>query len=261
MEHKAQRYREALCGLAQTGRFRHTMSSWGGVGMLETLLLALRELWLLFSYVSDRKSFPQPLSPPDEAQYIQLMHKGDENARAKLIEHNQRLVAHIAKKYQNVNIDMQDLISIGTIGLIKAVETYRPGNTALATYAARCIDNEILMTVRMMRRTRLDVSIYEPIGTDKDGCEISLMDILPGDDDDIIEQVEKRIEVARIGRMIMKELDGREQMVMRLRYGMDDGIVKAQREVARQLGISRSYVSRIETKAIAKLKAKLNAVL
>ncbi len=117
------------------------------------------------------------------------------------------------------------------------------------------------MTVRMMRRTRLDVSIYEPIGTDKDGCEISLMDILPGDGDDIIEQVEKRIEVARIGRMIMKELDGREQLVMRLRYGMDDGIVKAQREVAKQLGISRSYVSRIETKAIAKLKAKLNTVL
>ncbi len=225
--------------------------------MLETLLIALREFFFFFSYISERKSFPQPLPPAEEEACIERMKQGDEDARAKLIEHNQRLVAHIAKKYQNTGIDMQDLISIGTIGLIKAVSTYRTGNTALATYAARCIDNEILMTIRSNRRLKREVSLSEPIGTDKDGCEISLMDILPFDGEDVIEQVEKRLEADRIGKMIDADLDGREQLVMRLRYGMDDGIIRAQREVAKELGISRSYVSRIETKAIQKLHDKL----
>jgi RNA polymerase sporulation-specific sigma factor len=224
--------------------------------MLETLLAFLRECFFLFSYISEHRSFPQPLPPKEEANCIERMQKGDESARAKLIEHNQRLVAHIAKKYQNTKLDMEDLIMTGMIGLIKAVNTYRPGNTALATYAARCIDNEILMIIRSSRKIKREMSIYDPIGTDKDGCEISLIDILPSEGEDVTDQVEKRIEVVRLQRLIMEELEGREQMVMRLRYGLDDGIVRAQREVAKELGISRSYVSRIETRAIEKLREK-----
>lgn len=227
--------------------------------LLEALAAALQEFVFLLAYIADRQSFPQPLSAEKEAECVARMANGDENARCMLIEHNQRLVAHIAKKYQSTGIDMQDLISIGTIGLIKAVSTFRPGNNTLATYAARCIDNEILMTIRANKRTKKEVSLSEPIGTDKDGFEISLMDILSAQGEDVIEQVERQIEVARINRLIDSVLTEREQVVMRLRYGLKDGVVRAQREVAKELDISRSYVSRIEKKAIQTLREKMRS--
>lgn len=226
--------------------------------LLEALAAALREFAFLFAYISERQSFPQPLSPEEEADCIARMAQGDETVRARLIEHNQRLVAHIAKKYQNIGTDMQDLISIGTIGLIKAVSTFRPGSNTLATYASRCIENEILMHIRSTRKQKREVSLSDPIGTDKDGCEISLMDILASQSEDVIEQVEKQVEVARINRMIDELLDERERQVMRMRYGLSDGIVRAQREVAKELGISRSYVSRIEKKAIGVLRGRMH---
>lgn len=225
--------------------------------MLEMLLSTLREFFFLFSYISGRNSFPQPLPPAEEAECIAKMREGDETARARLIEHNLRLVAHIAKKYNNTNIDNDDLISIGTIGLIKAVSTFRPGNTALATYAARCIENEILMSIRSDRKRKNEMSLNEPIGSDKDGSETFLIDILSTEGEDVIETVEKRLEAGRITQLIMRELDERERMVMVLRYGLMDGVVRPQREVAKELGISRSYVSRIETRAILKLNEKL----
>lgn len=221
--------------------------------MLAALLGVLKDLFFFFSYISERNSFPKPLPPEEEARCIDLVAAGDEDARAKLIEHNLRLVAHIAKKFQNTNLEYDDMISIGTIGLIKAVSTYRKGNTALATYAARCIENEILMTIRSLKRIRNDISLNDPIGTDKDGCEINLMDVLPSKEEDVTDTVEKKIEAGRIKRLILTELDERERMVMLLRYGLMDGVVRAQREVANTLGISRSYVSRIETKAIEKI--------
>ena len=227
--------------------------------LLEAIAAALREFAFLFAYISERQSFPKPLSSEKESEYIARMEKGDETARTILIEHNQRLVAHIAKKYHNSGTDMQDLISIGTIGLIKAVSTFRAGSNTLATYAARCIENEILMHIRSTRRQKKEVFLSEPIGTDRDGGEISLMDVLASQGEDVIEQVEKQVEVARIRLMVGELTDERERQVIRMRYGIDDGVVRAQREVARELGISRSYVSRIEKRALETLRGRLEA--
>ena len=221
--------------------------------MLEALLFALRDFFFLFSYISGRNSFPKPLPAAEEAECIDRMAAGEKAAQDRLIEHNLRLVAHIAKKFQNTNLEYDDMISIGTIGLIKAVSTYKKGNTALATYAARCIENEILMTIRSNKRNRNDISLNDPIGMDKDGCEIKLMDILPCKEEDLTDRVEKKIEANQIKKLIFNVLDEREQKVMLLRYGLLDGVVRAQREVAKTMGISRSYVSRIETRAIQKL--------
>ncbi|WP_310831953.1 RNA polymerase sporulation sigma factor SigK [Paenibacillus pedocola] len=222
-------------------------------GIISTIALLIKELTLLVSYVRNN-AFPQPLSEQDESKYLGMMAEGDAKARNLLIEHNLRLVAHIVKKFDNTGEDMEDLISIGTIGLIKAIESYRPNKgTKLATFAARCIENEILMHLRSLKKTKKDVSLHDPIGTDKEGNEITLIDILGSDADDIVKEVDLKIEKSKIYRNL-DILDEREKEVVVGRFGLDTGgEERTQREIAKDLGISRSYVSRIEKRALMKL--------
>ncbi len=205
------------------------------------------------------KTFQQPLSKEAEENYLRLLLHGtsEESLEAKriLIERNLRLVAHIAKKYQNTDVDMEDLISIGTIGLIKAVISYDvTKNSKLATYAARCIDNELLMMLRARKKTSREVSLYEPIGTDREGNEINLMDILEHEQMDIIEQMETRQNIGKLQTIMNKCLNEREQQIITLRYGLLNGEEVTQRKIGEMLGISRSYISRIEKKALEKLR-------
>ncbi|MEK4290410.1 RNA polymerase sporulation sigma factor SigK [Paenibacillus sp. FSL P4-0502] len=222
-------------------------------GFLSTIALLIKELTLLVSYVRNN-AFPQPLSEQEESKYLGMMAEGDAKARNLLIEHNLRLVAHIVKKFDNTGEDMEDLISIGTIGLIKAIESYRPNKgTKLATFAARCIENEILMHLRSLKKTKKDVSLHDPIGTDKEGNEITLIDILGSETDDVIKEVDLKIEKSKIYRNL-DILDDREKEVVVGRFGLDTGgEERTQREIAKELGISRSYVSRIEKRALMKL--------
>jgi len=221
-------------------------------GLFTTLALLFREVAIFVAYIKNN-AFPQPLKEKEEEKYIQRMVEGDRAARNALIEHNLRLVAHICKKFENTSEDTEDLISIGTIGLIKAIESYRPNKgTKLATYAARCIENEILMHLRSLKKARKDVSLQDPIGTDKEGNEITLIDVLGTDRDEIVETVQLMIEKKKIyGHLHI--LDPREQEVIRNRFGLSGGKEKTQREIAKEMGISRSYVSRIEKRALIKL--------
>ena len=204
-------------------------------------------------------SFPKPLTDKEEKYYISLWENGDENAKNILIERNLRLVAHIAKKYTSNNHTMDDFISIGTIGLIKAVSTYSSGkSTRLATYAAKCIENEILMSMRSSKKTSSEVSINLPIGTDKDGNEISLNDILGTDPDAVVDDINMKIQVPDMVKALDRVLTEREKKVIIHRYGILGANPRTQREVASYLGISRSYVSRIEKKALEKLRTALN---
>ena len=214
--------------------------------------------FLMFSgYISSTNSFPKPLTKDEEQYYLKLYGEGDEKARNILIERNLRLVAHIVKKYNNTGKDIDDLISIGTIGLIKAISTFDMNKgTRLATYAARCIENEILMTIRANKKSKTEVSLQEPIGIDKEGNEISLLDILGTEVDDILDEV--KLQVRKLYQAINKGLKDREKVIIELRYGLIDGGCKTQREIANILGISRSYVSRIEKRAINKLHKALN---
>ena len=222
--------------------------------MLDLLLLALSRWYFLLSYTSGRNAFPQKLPPEEEKACIEHMLQGDEAARQTLIEHNLRLVAHVAKKYQCAGLESDDLISIGTVGLIKAVRTFSPrSGTTLATYAARCIENEILMVLRASRKQRREVSLQEPVGTDKEGNEISLLEILGTERGEVEREVERRLSAERLRRLIRKTLEPREIVVLEMRYGLGGGPPRAQREVAKVLGISRSYVSRIEKRALEKL--------
>lgn len=200
-------------------------------------------------------SFPNPLSEKEEQYYVKLLEKNDDNARAVLIERNLRLVAHIAKKYVGPGNNQDDLISIGTIGLIKAVNTYSgKKSTRLATYAAKCIENEILMSIRASKRVKQEISLSLPIGVDKDGNEISLNDILGTDPDEIIDAISIKIQVGQLYHAIKDALTERERTVVMWRYGLAGKEPLPQREIAKALGISRSYVSRIEKKALEKLK-------
>ncbi len=209
---------------------------------------------LLLSYISGNSSFPKPLSAKDEQFYIERYKNGDMAARDVLIEHNLRLVAHIAKKYSNSNEDNEDIISIGTIGLIKGITSFDPSKgTRLATYAARCVDNEILMLMRAQKKTQGDVSLSETIGVDKEGNQIMLIDILKSDTADIFDKINTDIQVRQLYENIKSELDERERKVIILRYGIGGTKAYTQREVAKLLNISRSYVSRIEKKAVGKL--------
>jgi len=206
---------------------------------------------LLFGYLNNQV-FPQPLEADEEKAYLDKLQQGSLDARNKLIEHNLRLVAHVVRKYESSGEDMEDLISIGTIGLIKAIRTYNHDRgVKLATYAARCIENEVLMHLRNIRKLRQEVSIYDPIGYDKEGNEISLMDILTTDSE-IIEIIETRMQGKKI-KDKMDTLSGREREVIEMRYGLFNGLKGTQREIAKELGISRSYVSRIEKRAVNKL--------
>ena len=190
-----------------------------------------------------------------ESECLKKMKNGDLEARNELIERNMRLVAHVAKKYQNPEDEMEDLISIGTIGLIKAVETYKEEyGSRLATYAARCIDNELLMHFRAKKKTSKEVSLYEPIGTDKEGNQIQLLDVVVSEDEDVVELLEQDRKVRRLNEIIPQTLSGRELFIIINRYGLYGKETMTQREIARKLGISRSYVSRIEKRAIEKLR-------
>ena len=216
------------------------------------LLELVKQLVFLTGYLS-QNAFPQPLEEQDEAEWVKRLQKGDAEAKDVLIQHNLRLVAHIAKKFDNVAEDQDDLISIGTIGLIKAINTFNPGKKAkLGTYAARCIENEILMHIRAQRKHKCEVSLNEPIGTDSEGNQISLRDILGTDGDMVAEEVEQNCEYLNLLRH-MHCLTGREQKVVVMRYGLDGTDALTQKEVGERLGVSRSYVSRIEKKALEKL--------
>ena len=200
-------------------------------------------------------SFPNPLAEKEERYYVKKLEENDSKAKEILIEHNLRLVAHIAKKYVSPQISQDDLISTGTIGLIKAVNTYSgKKSTRLATYAARCIENEILMSIRSSKRVRQEISLSLPIGVDKDGNEISFNDILGTDTDEIIDSIDYKIQVVKLYKAINLILSPREKAVIIARYGLDGFEQKPQREIARELNISRSYVSRIEKKALEKLR-------
>ncbi|WP_461812398.1 RNA polymerase sporulation sigma factor SigK [Faecalimonas sp.] len=201
------------------------------------------------------KTFPEPLTASEERYYLQKYTEGDLEAKHILIERNLRLVAHIVKKYQHLDEDSEDLLSIGTIGLIKAVSTFNTerGNR-LATYAARCIENEILMMLRGKKKTSKEVSLYEPIGTDKEGNEIQLFDIMESNEEDTPSKVALKEDIKLLYEKVSSSLSPRERLVLKMRYGLYGGEEYTQREIAKQLGISRSYVSRIEKSAIEKLR-------
>ena len=201
------------------------------------------------------KTFPKPLTADEEREYLKRYREGDPAAKDVLIERNLRLVAHIVKKYQHPEEDMEDLISIGTIGIIKAVMTFDDSKgSRLATYAARCIDNELLMMLRSRKKTARDVSLYEPIGTDREGNEISLLDIMEHTASGIVEKIDLKDNIIHLYRVLDQVLSERESQVIRMRYGLYNRKSMTQREVADILGISRSYVSRIEKNAIQKLR-------
>lgn len=204
------------------------------------------------------KTFEKPLTAEEEDCYIRML-QGDnleksQMAKEILIERNLRLVAHIAKKYQNVDEDLEDLISIGTIGLIKAVDTFDVNKGRLATYACRCIENELLMMLRSKKKTSKEVSLYEPIGTDKEGNEISLLDVIEQQQFDVVEQLELGENIKRMLTFFEGRLSDREKTIIYLRYGIFNGKEMTQCEIGKLLGISRSYVSRIEKKALGKMR-------
>ena len=212
----------------------------------------------LTGYISGNNTFPQPLDEKEEAKYLELLKLGDKNAKGVLIERTLRLVAHIVKKYQIPNKDIDELISIGTVGLIKAIDSFDASKgTRLATYASRCIENEILMLFRSNKKQKGETFLHDPIGVDKEGNEISLIDVLSSDKDSVVEKVESNIQIRALYAKINTALSEREGEIIRMRYGLVDGKCKTQREIASLLGISRSYVSRIEKKALKKLKKEL----
>ena len=224
---------------------------------LENLLTLLKNLIIVSSYMTEKSSFPKPLSKEKEQEYLVLSAKGDKDAKEILVKHNLRLVAHIAKKYANYG-DNDELISIGSIGLIKAVESFKSDKgTSLATYASRCIENEILMTMRTTKKHRSNVSLNEPIGVDKDGNELVIMDMLESDQN-VIEDVENSIMMEKLTAITKSVLDKREYEIIKMRYGLENTGALTQREVAKKFNISRSYVSRIEKKALEKIKKSVN---
>ena len=225
--------------------------------MLSSLLaLLLNSAFLTLRLGNSGGSFPRPLSAEEERKYVALAAEGDEEARGILIEHNLRLVAHIIKKYFSATCDQDDLISIGTVGLIKGISSYRPDRgVRLATYASRCVENEILMYFRSQRKTAGDVSLSDALDSDGEGG-LSLQDILY-EEDDILERLALKEDSRRLRQYVITELDRREREIVTLRYGLGGGPALPQREVAAKLGISRSYVSRLEKKALDKLRNRM----
>jgi RNA polymerase sporulation-specific sigma factor len=223
-----------------------------------SFLFLLFQSIALIGAIGSNGSFPQPLSAEEEQKWVRRLIEGDEEAREKLIVHNLRLCAHIAKKYQKADRDREDLISIGTIGLIKAVSTFSESKGTLSAYAARCIENEILMSLRRDRKLVETVSLEEPVGADKEGNELKLADLVCTEADTIFEQVQGRLDAAIIAETMQKTLTKRERVVLTLRFGLSGEAPMPQREVANVLDISRSYVSRIEKKAVEKMRAALS---
>lgn len=222
------------------------------------ILWGLKQVFFMVSFVSNANSFPQPLTAEEEYDLLEKYKNGNIEARNVLVERNLRLVAHVAKKYSCLSKEIDDLISIGTIGLIKAVSTFdQDKGTRLATYAARCIENEILMSIRAGKKTQNEVSLQDPIGVDKEGNEMTLLDIVCDETRNVIEEVELKMQIKKMYEKMKAVLKKREKLVIELRYGLVNGISKTQKEIASMLGISRSYVSRIEKKAINKLNQEI----
>lgn len=223
--------------------------------------LLLRQLFVLMGYMSNMNSFPKQLSKKEEEELLTKYKNGDEGAKNKLIEHNLRLVAHIAKKYTGAFKDCDDAVSIGTIGLIKGISSYNfEKKTKLSTYVSRCIENEILMAVRSGKKTQNEISIDEPIGTDSEGNQITFNDILSNDEDEILDRVNLKMVRSSMAKLLSKVLDKRERVIIVLRYGFYDGKEYTQNEIAKKLNISRSYVSRIEKKALEKLSENMKGM-
>ncbi len=225
--------------------------------MLEMLYAVLGRLFFFTGAIENGSSYPKPLSAQEEEKYLKLAKAGDRHAKDMLVKHNMRLVAHIVKKYHGA-AETDDMISVGSIGLIKAINTYETGHgTRLATYTARCIENEILMLIRSGKKHKGNVSLSDPVGTDKDGNELTLMDLLFEKEDKVFGSVEQSIMQEKFLSSIKKLLTERETVIICLRYALTGGAPLAQREVAQKLKISRSYVSRIEKRALEKLRAGL----
>jgi len=213
---------------------------------------------LQFGYISGSNLFPEPLSTEDEKKYLELMKTGDEEARNILIERNLRLVAHVVKKYSNTKVEQDDLISIGTIGLIKGINSFNVDKgSKLSTYVSRCIDNEILMHLRSTKKLNSEVYLNEPIGKDKDDNIVTLQEVLENDERNIEDEVDLKMKIKKLYTKIGEVLKDREKTIIELRFGLDGHKPKTQHEIAEMMGISRSYVSRIETKAIGKLNKEL----
>ena len=222
--------------------------------MFSLFLELLSNLYFFALHVTGAGSFPAPLSAKREAELLEKSHKGDIEARNKLIEHNMRLVAHIVKKYYTNASNQDDLISIGTIGLIKAVSTFKSDkNIRLATYASRCIENEILMFFRSQKKSSQDIYISDPIDTDKEGNTLTLIDVI-ATNKDIVEELDTQMKLEKLKNIITCVLDKRELEIIELRYGINNKPELTQREIAKKLNISRSYVSRIEKSALEKLR-------
>ncbi len=223
----------------------------------ELLIRTVSNLFVFALHLSGSSSFPPPLSAKRERECLEAMKKGDVNAKNELIEHNLRLIAHIIKKYYSGSVQQDDMISIGTIGLIKAINTFDPDKgTRLATYAARCIENEILMQFRAQKKTAQDISVNEPIDTDSEGNPLTLMDII-STEDEIVEDIYKMTMLKKLSAEVEKISDPREKTIIMMRYGLDGMPPMTQLEVSKRLNISRSYVSRIEKKALKELRKAL----
>ncbi|MBQ9266724.1 MAG: RNA polymerase sporulation sigma factor SigK [Clostridia bacterium] len=225
---------------------------------LTSFLGIIQEFFFLVGYVNNYNLFPEPLSSEEEAKYLELYQNGDENAKKVLIERNLRLVAHVAKKYTNSQTDQEDIISIGTIGLIKGINSFNgKKGTRLSTYAARCIENEILMHLRSSKKLQQEVSLNETIGQDKEGNEITFIDVIENSPISIEDEIDLKLKVKKLYHKIAEVLHGREKLIIEMRFGLNGKEVKTQNEIAEMLGISRSYVSRIEAKAIQKLSKEM----
>lgn len=225
--------------------------------MLEVLAMMMQESLFFLGYITGRSEFPKAFTREEEEAMLTRMAEGDEEARKELITHNLRLVSHIARKYQVPGYGADDLISIGVIGLVKAVNSYKAGaGTALGTYAARCIENEILMTLRSSRKYQNDVSLSDPVGADAEGNELTYQDILGTDQDALETEVIRRVTLDKV-QDTLASLPKRERLVLEMRYGLLDGKVYPQHEIAQRLGISRSYVSRVEKHAVALLRERV----
>lgn len=225
--------------------------------IVENFIIFMNKILLFSSFINNAQGFPRPLSTDEEKEYFDKYKAGDKSAKDKLINHNLRLVAHIVKKYAGTS-EADDLISVGTIGLIKAINTYEYGKgTQLSTYAARCIENEILMLLRVSKKHKNVMSLEESLGQDKDGNDIELADVIPSNEEDVLSVVESNVITQKIYSLMSSKLTPREAEIIKLRYGIGGNRSLTQREVAQKLNISRSYISRLETKAIEIIKSEV----
>lgn len=229
----------------------HTLSLFGFLGFIKSAILVV-------GYIQSSNLFPEPLTQVEETLYLKQLKEGNEEARNILIERNLRLVAHVAKKYSTSNVDTDDLISIGSIGLIKGINSFNVDKgSKLSTYISRCIDNEILMYLRSTKKLQNEVYLNDTIGEDKDSNVVTLQEVLVADEKTIDEQVDLKLQIKKLYGKISSILKDRERTIINLRFGLDGNKPKTQNEIAQEMGISRSYVSRIETKAIGKLAKEI----